>query len=71
MDIKFFNTCLLLGWLMLTVGGCIVHPGWGLVLGGVVMLALTFASAWLGGLRASTPKPAKNSAEANLRAETR
>lgn len=53
MNITIFNTCLLIGWLMLTVGGCMVHVGWGLVGGGVALLVLTFVSAWLAGVHAN------------------
>lgn len=55
MNIHVFNGGLLIGWLMLTVGGCLVHPGWGLVGGGVALLVLTFVSAWLAGVHANAP----------------
>ena len=58
MDIKLFNLCLLVGWLMLTVGACIVHLGYGLAVGGLVLLALTFASAFMAGVHASPGKKA-------------
>ena len=56
MDIRLFNLCLAVGWLMVTGGLCMVHPGWGLAAGGAVLLGLTFVSAWLGGVHASAPK---------------
>lgn len=50
MDVKLFNLCLLLGWLMVLAGGVIIHPGWGIALAGVLLLLLTLASAYLAGL---------------------
>ena len=56
MNIKIFNICLLLGWLLILVGGVVIHPGWGLAIAGAVLLLLTLASAYLAGLAA--PRPA-------------
>jgi hypothetical protein len=55
MNIKVFNLCLLLGWLMVLAGGVIVNPGWGIVGAGALLLVLTLATAYLAGIQA--PKP--------------
>lgn len=50
MNIRIFNICLLLGWLMVTGGTSLaVSPGWGLVTGGALLLVLTLAAAYLAG----------------------
>jgi hypothetical protein len=56
MNIRIFNICLLLGWLMVTGGTALaVNPGWGLVTGGALLLVLTLAAAYLAGWE--QPKP--------------
>lgn len=40
-----FNACILLGWLMVLVGGCMLSVPGGLVGGGALMLALVFVVA--------------------------
>jgi len=50
MNIKLFNLCLLLGWLMVLAGGVVIHPGWGIAVAGGLLLVLTLASAYLAGL---------------------
>lgn len=50
MNIKLFNLCLLLGWLMVLAGGVIIHPGWGVAVAGGLLLVLNLASAYLAGL---------------------
>lgn len=50
MNVKIFNLCLLLGWLMVLAGGVVVHPGWGIAIAGALLLVLTLASAYLAGL---------------------
>lgn len=50
MNILVFNLCLLLGWLLVLVGGILIHPGWGLAVAGAVLLFLTFAGAYFAGL---------------------
>lgn len=52
MDVKIFNLCLVLGWLMVLAGGVVVHPGWGIAIAGALLLVLTLASAYLAGLHA-------------------
>lgn len=48
-NIKVFNMCLLLGWLMVLAGGVILNPGWGIVAAGGLLIALTLAAAYLAG----------------------
>jgi hypothetical protein len=58
MNVKIFNLCLLLGWLMVLAGGVVVHPGWGIAIAGALLLVLTLASAYLAGLhQAKADKP--------------
>ncbi|SDR47158.1 hypothetical protein [Paraburkholderia tuberum] len=40
-----FNICILLGWLMVLVGGCMLSAPIGLIVSGVLMLALVFVVA--------------------------
>ena len=54
-----FNACLLAGWFMLTVGGILLSPGAGLLIGGVAMIALTLFVA----LRVGFLPPAKKTAD--------
>jgi hypothetical protein len=54
MNVKIFNLCLLLGWLMVLAGGVVIHPGWGIAIAGALLLLLTLASAYLAGLYDST-----------------
>lgn len=55
MHIKVFNLCLLLGWILVLVGGIVIHPGWGIAIAGALLLVLTLATAYLAGIQA--PKP--------------
>ncbi len=59
MDVKLFNLCLLLGWLMVLAGGVLIHPGWGIAVAGALLLVLTLASAYLAGLHESGAKAAR------------
>lgn len=59
MDVKLFNLCLLLGWLMVLAGGVLIHPGWGIAVAGALLLVLTLASAYLAGLHESRGKAAR------------
>lgn len=52
MNLKTYNLCLLIGWLLITAGGVILSPGWGLVASGSVMLAVTLFSGLMAGVRA-------------------
>lgn len=56
MNVRVFNLCLFMGWLLVLVGGVIVHPGWGLAIAGTLLIFLTLSGAYLGGLFA--PKSA-------------
>lgn len=49
MNIKVFNLCILLGWLMVLAGGVVVSPGWGLAIAGGLLIFLTLASAYIAG----------------------
>ena len=53
MNVKIFNLCLLLGWLMVLAGGVVIHPGWGIAIAGALLLLLTLASAYIAGLHDS------------------
>lgn len=53
MNVKIFNLCLLLGWMMVLAGGVVIHPGWGIAIAGALLLLLTLASAYLAGLHES------------------
>lgn len=57
MNVKVFNLCLALGWLMVLAGGVVVHVGWGIAIAGALLLLLTLSSAYLAGLQASKGKP--------------
>ena len=59
MNVKLFNLCLLLGWLMVLAGGVIINPGWGIALAGGLLLVLTLASAYLAGLHDAAAKRGK------------
>lgn len=57
MNIHIFNAGLLLGWLLVLVGGVLVHPGAGLIGAGVLLLVLVFLSVRLaGGVFVPPPK---------------
>ena len=66
MNVKIFNLCLLLGWLMVLAGGVVIHPGWGIAIAGALLLLLTLASAYLAGLHeaAKAEKAAGKTGEA-------
>ncbi|MGR3905831.1 hypothetical protein Q3A80_02210 [Burkholderia sp. SR8] len=49
MNIKIFNVCLVLGWLMVLAGGVIVNPGWGIAIAGGAMVFMTLAIAYIAG----------------------
>jgi hypothetical protein len=58
MNIKLFNVCLLLGWLMVLAGGVVISPGWGIAIAGALLLLLCLVSAYIGGLYATSAGPA-------------
>lgn len=51
MTIRVFNACVLLGWLVASVGAGLWWLPAGLMFGGVSLVGLTFAVARIGGLR--------------------
>lgn len=64
MNVRVFNLCLFMGWLLVLVGGVVVHPGWGLAIAGALLIFLTLAGAYLGGLFApKDPVDDKNKGE--------
>ena len=58
MDIKIFNVCLLLGWLMVLAGGIVINPGWGIAVAGGLLVLLTLIAAYLAGwVQPGSPEP--------------
>lgn len=57
MNVRVFNVCLLLGWILVLVGGIVIHPGWGLAVAGALLIGLTLAAAYIAGWE--PPPPAK------------
>ncbi|MFT0167493.1 hypothetical protein ACLKMY_00495 [Paraburkholderia mimosarum] len=55
MNVKIFNICLLLGWLMVLGGGVLINPGWGVVAAGGLLIVLTLAAAYLAGWEQPAP----------------
>jgi hypothetical protein len=49
MHVHAFNACLLLGWCLLLAGGVMLHPGWGLAVAGVALVALALIAARVAG----------------------
>jgi len=49
MDIKIFNACLAIGWLLILIGGVLVHAGLGLAVAGAVLILMSFLSARIAG----------------------
>lgn len=52
MNVAVFDIALALGWAMVTAGALLASIPVGLIVGGALLLGLTFASAWLGGVYA-------------------
>jgi hypothetical protein len=50
MNLKVFNVCLLLGWLMILGGGVMINVGWGIAISGGLLLLLSLVSAYVVGL---------------------
>lgn len=63
MNLKIFNACMLVGWLLILAGGVMVHPGWGLAVAGAVLMVGSAVVAYLGGVY-SPDKPAADKATA-------
>jgi hypothetical protein len=49
MTARTFSLCLLLGWLLVTIGGVLIQPGAGLVASGVLLIVLALLAARLAG----------------------
>ena len=61
MDVKIFNICLLLGWLMVLAGGIVINPGWGIAIAGALLVMLTLMAAYIAGwARPAGTKPDNN-----------
>jgi hypothetical protein len=50
MNVKVFNVCLLLGWLMVLAGGVVISVGWGIAIAGALLLVLTMLTAYFAGI---------------------
>jgi hypothetical protein len=50
MNINHFNAALILGWLLVLIGGCLLNPGAGLAVGGLLLIALVIGAARAAGL---------------------
>jgi len=61
MNIKVFNVCLLLGWLMVLAGGVLINLGWGIAIAGVLLIMLSFAASYVAGLYSAASAPAADS----------
>lgn len=61
MNLRVFNVCLFLGWLMVLAGGVVIHPGWGLAIAGGLLIGLTLAAAYIAGWE--QPKPPADKGE--------
>jgi hypothetical protein len=52
MNLMFFNIAVAIGWLMVLAGACMFSAPAGLIVGGALLLALTFAGARMAGVYA-------------------
>lgn len=52
MNLYVFNVCVLLGWLLTSIGACLWSVHWGMMIAGLLLLVLTLFLARLAGLRA-------------------
>ena len=50
MNLSVFNAAILLGWILVLVGGVLIHVGLGLMLGGVALLVLVHLAVRMGGI---------------------
>jgi hypothetical protein len=50
MNARIFNVAMLIGWLMAVAGGCLASLAYGLIGGGLLLLALTLLGARMGGV---------------------
>lgn len=61
MNVRVFNVCVLVGWLLVLVGGIVIHPGWGLAIAGGLLIVLTLAAAYIAGWERPNPNPSTTS----------
>jgi hypothetical protein len=59
MNPRVFNVCLFIGWVLVLVGGIVVHPGWGMAIAGALLIVLTLASAYIAGWEQPKATPEK------------
>ena len=50
MNLLFFNIAIAIGWLMVLAGACLLNVPAGLIVAGLLLLALTFAGARMAGV---------------------
>jgi len=56
MSLKNFNIAILIGWLLVLIGGCLLDVALGLAFAGLLLLGLTLTLARLAGLYRPAPK---------------
>lgn len=56
MNARVFNTCLLLGWLMVLAGSCMACLWVGLIASGALLLVLTLYGARIAGVYSAKPR---------------
>lgn len=57
MNAHLFNACLLIGWLLVLAGGCLVHVGYGLVFAGLLLLVVVLFVSRMAGVYLPGGKP--------------
>ena len=57
MNIKIFNACLLLGWLLVLAGGVWLEPGLGLAAAGLLLIVLVLIVSQMAGIYAEPEPP--------------
>ncbi|AQW29048.1 hypothetical protein ACEQ38_09205 [Ralstonia syzygii subsp. celebesensis] len=50
MNAHLFNACLLIGWLLVLAGGCLVHVGYGLAFAGLLLLVVVLFVSRMAGV---------------------
>lgn len=50
MNIKIFNACLLVGWLLVLAGGIWLDPGLGLIAAGLLLIVLVLVVSHMAGI---------------------
>ena len=56
MNLKIFNLCVLAGWVLITLGAVCIHWAAGIVVSGVVLIALTLLMAAKFGVMQAPPE---------------